>query len=51
VPHQAASDSFRRALAAPGGVLDRSKYLEGLLRVCVLASHDDHRAGDEPDGT
>jgi len=51
VPPQATSDSFRRAFAAPGRVLDRSKSLEGLLRVCVLASHDDHCAGDEPDAT
>ncbi|HEX8121779.1 MAG TPA: hypothetical protein VF549_11000 [Solirubrobacteraceae bacterium] len=49
MPPQPTSDSFRLALAAPGGVLDHSKSLEGLLRVCVLASHDDHCAGDEPD--
>ena len=49
MPPRATSDSFRLALAAPGGVLDRSGSLKGLLRVCVLARHDNRCAGDEPD--
>jgi hypothetical protein len=50
VPGQATYDSFGRALVAPGGVLGLARATS-TNKSCVLASHDDHLARDEPNVT